>query len=141
MLVRHVALWRQDVERADAEGRSPALRGGDHVVDHEPHLEKGVRTFRPGLLVEAVRDRRHVLVLCQASSGWQAEALFLPLGGPHQHLLHRGGNKMTGLVMHHAAYQTTVARDRKCLLRVEVPALEADGAVEPHIVVEARSAQ
>src|SRR4051812_34822547 len=125
MLVRHVALWRQDVEWPDTERVSPALRGGDHVVDHEPHLEKGVVTFGPGLLVEAVCDGRHVLVLCQASSGWQAAGLWSPPREADQHLLHRGRNKMTGLVMHHATHQTAIAHDRQRLLRVEVPAIEA----------------
>src|SRR4051794_20586906 len=80
MLVRHVALWRQDVEWADTEGRGPALRRSDHVVDHEAHLKKGVLAFRPGLLVQAVRDRLHVLVLCQAASGWQAAGFVATAG-------------------------------------------------------------
>src|SRR3954470_11968809 len=62
-----------------------------------------------------------------------------PYCGPDQHLLHRVGDEVAVGVVDDAADQPAVPRDGERLLRVQVPPVEADRAVEPQRVIEAEA--
>ena len=58
-----------------------------------------------------------------------------------QHLLHDGRHEVSVGVVDRAPHEAAVARDGERLLRVQVPPVEADRAVEPERVVEAEAGE
>ena len=105
------------MERPDAEDARPVRGRADQVVDDEAELEHPVLALGPRLLEQAVR--RSASSASHRSAGRTSTscmtlATSVPVG-----------------VVDRAPDQTAMAGDGQRLLGVEMPAVEADRAVEP----------
>ena len=116
------------MEGSDAEDAAPsAPPPASRSSTTKPSWNKPVLALGPRLLEQAVGERRHRRVTVARRAD--------------EHLLHDAGDEVPVGVVDRAPHQAAVAGDGERLLGVEVPAVEADRAVEPERVVEAEAGE